>query len=97
MTWLSSPLTAVDRLITDGEASAPPDAGSVSHFVTTPAEVYDLFYGRFSNEVLWFLQHSLPPPRDEERKEVEDAWQRGYVAANQAFAAAVVDELDRQV
>ncbi len=92
-TWLSSPLSDVDRLIAEGKAKAPAKEGD-AHFVMTDPEAYELFYSRFSNEVLWFLQHGLPWPRDLDRGERQDAWQQGYLAVNQAFAGAVIDELD---
>lgn len=92
-TWLSSPITPVDRQIAAGETCAPEEEG-VSHFVPTDPEAYDLFYGRFSNEVLWLLQHSLPWPEELTVERRRDAWQDGYVAVNEAFAEAVVREID---
>src|SRR5439155_22815089 len=49
---------------------------------------------RFSNEILWFLQHGLPLPEKIEAAAIMNAWQDGYEPVNQAFANAVVDELD---
>jgi trehalose 6-phosphate synthase len=92
-TWLSSPLTEVDVLIARGKVE-PPSGNAASHFVLTPPEAYDLFYGRFSNEVLWFLQHSLPWPQDLTEDARLDAWENGYLPVNRAFAEAVVDELE---
>ncbi len=91
--WLSSPLTEVDRLIALGKASPPPLEGA-SHFVLTDPDAYDLFYGRFSNEVLWFLQHGLPWPEDLDRPERHRAWKDGYQKVNEAFADKVVEEID---
>jgi trehalose 6-phosphate synthase len=91
-TWLSSPLTDVDREIADG--SNAPAVDNASHFVTTDPAAYELFYGSFSNELLWFLQHGLewPEELDAERRKV--AWEDGYVQVNRAFADAVVREVD---
>jgi trehalose 6-phosphate synthase len=91
--WLSSPLTDVDRLLAQGKASVKPTDGA-SHFVLTDPGAYDLFYSRFSNEVLWFLQHALPWPDDLDGPERERAWKDGYLKVNEAFADKVVDELD---
>ncbi len=91
-TWLSSPMTPVDRLIAEGKC--PPAANDgASHFVATDARAYDLFYSTFSNEVLWFLQHSLPIPDELGPREIREAWEAGYLAVNRAFAGAVIDEL----
>jgi trehalose 6-phosphate synthase len=93
MTWLSSPLTDVDREIAD-HACVAPAVDNASHFVATDPKEYDLFYGSFSNEVLWFLQHGLAWPEeiDDERRAL--AWESGYLPVNSAFANAVVRELD---
>jgi trehalose 6-phosphate synthase len=91
--WLSSPMTETDRLIAEGKLP-PPALDGVSHFVLTDPRAYELFYARFSNEVLWFLQHSLPWPEDLDREERERAWRDGYAEVNAAFAAKVVEELD---
>ena len=61
--------------------------------LTDPA-AYELFYARFSNEVLWFLQHGLAWPPDLDHRERQRAWLEGYEAVNAAFADAVIDELD---
>ena len=91
--WLSSPLTDVDRLIAEGNANLQIKDGA-SHFVITDPGEYDLFYGRFSNEVLWFLQHALAWPDDLDRAEREHAWRDGYQKVNAAFAEKVIDEID---
>jgi len=90
--WLSSPLSPVDRLIAQGKCALPPGA-SASRFVLTDPAAYDLFYGRFCNEVLWFLQHGLPWPADLDSEAREESW-RGYLEVNEAFADAIIDELD---
>ena len=92
-TWLSSPMTPVDREMAGG-GFAPGDTESESLFVAADPKAYDLFYGCFANEVLWFLQHSLPLPEEELTAErIEEAWRDGYVAVNQAFADRIVEEL----
>jgi trehalose 6-phosphate synthase len=91
-TWLSSPLTVEDRAIADGEIEAPD--GDKSHFVVTDAVAYDLYYGCFANEVLWFLQHGMPWPDELTQERRLHAWNAGYVAVNRAFAETIIEELD---
>jgi trehalose 6-phosphate synthase len=92
-TWLSSPLTDIDREIATGTKSAA-DVDGASRFVATDPEAYNLFYGCFSNEVLWFLQHGMPWP-DEliDSCRLDHAWEKGYLTVNRAFADAVVHEM----
>src|SRR5438477_9754898 len=88
--WLSSAMTPVDRLIAEKDpAISWPGCGS--HFVATDPAAYDLFYSRFSNEILWFLQHGLPLPPKIDTAAAMKAWQDGYQPVNAAFADAVVD------
>jgi trehalose 6-phosphate synthase len=93
-TWLSSPLSQTDRQIAEGELDPPADCNNRSRFVSISTEVYELFYGCFSNEVLWFLQHAMPWPDDVCHERLEEAWDDGYVAANRTFAEAVVAQID---
>ena len=90
--WLSSPMSELDRGIALGEELSHSDGGS-SHFVATEPEAYALFYGRFSNEVLWLLQHELPFPEELTNALRDEAWRDGYKPINEAFAAKVVEEL----
>jgi trehalose 6-phosphate synthase len=91
--WLSSPLTPVDRLIAEGAVGAPGgDCGS--RFVATDPAAYDLFYSRFSNEVLWFVQHGLTAPDGIDALSRAAAWDDGYRPVNEAFAREIVAELD---
>jgi trehalose 6-phosphate synthase len=55
---------------------------------------YDRFYNVVANPALWFIQHRLPlRPLGLEFRE---AWGEGYVPVNAAFAAATLEELDRE-
>ena len=61
-------------------------------------QAYDWFYNVVANPTLWFLQHYLwalarAPDVDHG---LHHAWDEGYVAVNQRFAAAVLDELERE-
>jgi trehalose 6-phosphate synthase len=94
MVWLSSPLTPAERELAE-TGCAPDTLDGASRFVITDSDAYELFYGCFANEVLWFLQHGLPWPEELTPERREKAWEEGYLVVNQAFANAVVKELDR--
>jgi len=57
---------------------------------------YDLFYNVVANPILWFVQSELwdpgHPPVALAR--LDEAWRHGYTVVNQAFAAAVCEELE---
>jgi len=57
-------------------------------------EAFDLYYSTFCNPTLWFLQHSIWERLSEER-DLAHAWEHGYLPVNQAFAEAIVEELER--
>lgn len=61
--------------------------------VVVPADVYDAYYGKVSNQVLWLLQHGLVDPGGCEFLDPESrqAWTTGYQLANQLLADALVD------
>ncbi|WP_394836961.1 trehalose-6-phosphate synthase [Pendulispora rubella] len=56
-----------------------------------PPEVYQAYYGRISNEVLWMLQHHMLGPGGYELVDHARyrAWSSGYFEANRRLAAAV--------
>ena len=61
-------------------------------YVLLPKETYDKYYSVFCNPFLWFFQHNIwdhmyDPAIDHE---VWNAWEDGYVPANESFAEAVV-------
>ena len=62
--------------------------------VAHDSPAYELFYNVVANPTLWFVQHRLPlRPLGPEFRE---AWDDGYVPVNAAFAAATLEELDRE-
>ena len=91
-TWLSSPLSATDRAIALGEIQRADDMHS--RFIVTDPEQYELFYAAFANETLWPLQHALPWPEELPPERRVRSWHEGYIPVNQAFADAVVEEID---
>jgi trehalose 6-phosphate synthase len=93
MTWLSNPMTPGDRAIASGECDSA-GAHAAAHFVLTDPREYELFYGAFSNEVLWLIQHDQPWPESLDAAARAESWHEGYIPVNQAFANAVVAEVD---
>ncbi len=65
--------------------------------VTHDHQTFDRFYNRFANPTLWFLHHYLwnliEEPVADQR--LHDAWS-SYGTANESFAAAVLEELERE-
>jgi trehalose 6-phosphate synthase len=103
VTWVASAMTAEDHVaaLEQGGAIAETTGSGDAYrlrLVVHEPEVYDRFYNVIANPTLWFLQHYLWGLGDapDLGPEVHDAWLRGYVAANEAFAAVVLDELDRE-
>ena len=101
-TWVSLAMTDGDRLAMkdapdDILASPLPGHPMQLHYVTIPKTVYRRYYETISNQVLWFLQHymidndSLPSG-----ERLQQAWENGYVQANQAIADAVTAEIARE-
>lgn len=100
-TWVVSPMSEADRLACkgcqQGRVRAPFNGGEVElRFVQTPQEVYDRYYSAFSNPLLWFMHHYMwdLAHGTSINAAVYDAWEHGYIPVNQAYADAIVQELD---
>jgi trehalose 6-phosphate synthase len=98
VTWIASALSDEDRemaargtLEQTGADGAPYRLRLVAH----DARAFELYYNVVANSVLWFVQHGLSTLRNGRLGELQEAWRDGYVPVNEAFAAAVVDELGR--
>lgn len=103
VTWVASAISAEDRRACEeagGQAIEERSREGASfrlRLVAHEPEAYRQFYAVVANPMLWFIQHRLwdlarAPSLDESFRE---AWERGYQAVNRAFAAAVLEELDR--
>lgn len=98
MTWIASAMTPEERRIAaDGPVREHGADGSPFRLrlVAHDAEVYRAFYDVVANPVLWFVQHGLWGLRAEPELDLRRPWQHGYVPVNEAFAAAVAEELER--
>ena len=90
--WIASAATDEDRVVA-GEA----DGGGLVLLAHDP-EAYRRYYNVVANPMLWFIQHALwaRASRPELGRAFHDAWREGYERVNRAFAAAVLDVLDRE-
>jgi trehalose 6-phosphate synthase len=99
--WISAALSSGDVAMAEragGRSFALPASENATRarFVVLDERAYDGYYNVIANPLLWFIQHYLwdlsnhPDIRAGELA----AWDEGYVVVNDAFAAAVIDELD---
>ena len=96
VTWVAAAMSEGDRraaadpkllrLVTGGE-----DAIRL-RFASVRRPVYEAAYNVIANPLLWFLQHQMwnLPERPVIDAGTMRAWERGYLAVNDAFAAAVL-------
>lgn len=99
VTWIASAMSDGDRAVAAERGGSFEETTRDGHayrlrLVTHDIPAYELFYNVVANPVIWFTQHGLPlRPLGPEFRE---AWDGGYVAVNEAFAAATIEELDRE-
>lgn len=106
VTWVAMAMTEGDRIAlreaqqNDDGLLKPPMRGQKMQlrYVAIPKQAYRKHYEQVSNTVLWFLQHYLYDPTDGSTSahKIQDAWENGYVVANQAIADAVNAEIERE-
>lgn len=97
VTWVASAMTDEERAAAaDGPLEEQVGGASLRlRLVAHDRPAYQDFYDVVANRALWFVQHGLSHYADVPAGELEQAWQRGYLSVNAAFAAAVLDELER--
>lgn len=66
-------------------------------FINPSRRAYHKYYNIFCNPLLWFLQHYMwnSPYTPNVDAKVHDAWQNGYALINQAFADAIIAEVEQ--
>jgi trehalose 6-phosphate synthase len=99
VTWIASAISDEDRAVAaEGAVEETARDGSRYrlHLIAHPPEAYDLYYSVIANPVLWFVQHGLWERKHDPGQSLDRAWREGYVPVNEAFAAAVVEELERE-
>ena len=99
VTWVASAMSDEDRALAIDRGGAWEERTRDGdryrlRFVVHDSPAYELFYNVVANPALWFVQHRLPlrPLGPEFRA----AWDEGYVPVNEAFAAATLEELERE-
>ena len=102
VTWIAHAMTADDAEVSGrkgGRIQLIHEGQELGlRFVTSDPDVYNQYYNVIANPMIWFIQHylwDLSVAPDIRRSEME-AWENGYLAVNEQFAAAVNDELDRR-
>jgi trehalose 6-phosphate synthase len=98
VTWIASAISAEDRIVA-AESTREETARDGSRYrlrlIDHAPSAYDLYYNVIANPVLWFVQHGLWDLLLDGR-DLGHAWEDGYVPVNEAFAAAVDEELARE-
>jgi trehalose 6-phosphate synthase len=100
VTWIASAISDEDRALAGDAMDETARDGSrfQLRLVAHDEQAYDWYYNVVANPMLWFVHHSLWENAYEPQIGValKNAWQNGYVAVNEAFATAVLEELDRR-
>jgi trehalose 6-phosphate synthase len=96
-TWVASAMTDGDRKAAAQAGPAllkVPDHEIYVRFVPIAQPVYQRHYYVFCNPLLWFVQHYMwnTPRTPNIGRAVYEAWENGYVPANEAIAQAVIEE-----
>jgi trehalose 6-phosphate synthase len=100
VTWIASAITEEDHAVagTTFDETARDGSPYRLHLVAHDDQAYDWYYNVVSNPMLWFVQHSLweLPYTPRVDAAFHRAWEHGYATVNEGFAAAVLEELERQ-
>ena len=103
VTWVASAMSGEDRAVAaEQEGSFPETTRDGSQYrlrlVAHEPSAYDRFYNVLANPTLWFLQHYLwgLGAAPDFGPELHEAWDDGYLPANEAFAEATLAELERE-
>jgi len=103
VTWVAMAMTEGDRIAakqaqSNGGLLQSPIRGQNMQlrYVPIPKAAYRKFYEKISNEVLWFLQHYMYDPIQNQNsiRQLQDAWNNGYRVANQALADGINAEIE---
>jgi trehalose 6-phosphate synthase len=96
LTWVAAAMSDGDRRAASDpkllRQAAGPDDSVRLRFATVDRGVYEQAYNVIANPFLWFLQHQMwnLPERPVIDAGVMRAWDRGYVAMNEAFAREIL-------
>jgi trehalose 6-phosphate synthase len=105
--WRHAPVTWVASAMGEGDRRAARDLALLDRavgdeqlrlrFVVVERAAYEAAYSVIANPLLWFLQHQMwnLPERPVIDAATMRAWERGYVAVNEAVARAVLAQVGR--
>lgn len=96
MTWIATASSPGDRLVAGRSTQKDARPGTPRlRYVVASEECLDWFYRRFSNPILWFLQHGLWDQlrRPDLSEMVKNGWMLGYRPINEAFAQTIALEI----
>jgi len=104
VTWIASAMSDEDRVVAHESAGGSIDETARDgspyrlRLVAHDPLAYDWYYNVVSNPTLWFLQHTMWDLTQSPNVDLglHSAWFNGYVPVNEAFAGAVVAELERE-
>lgn len=103
VTWVAMAMTEGDRraikeLQQSGVMASPQrDHAMLLRYVAISRAAYRKHYENISNQLLWFAQHYMYDPGEDEQntRKIQDGWSNGYEVANRAIADAVIAEIER--
>ncbi len=95
VTWIAAAMSEGDRRAAADSKLLRQVSGDDAirlRFASVERSVFEQAYNVIANPLLWFLQHQMwnLPERPVIDMATMRAWERGYVALNEAFAAAVL-------
>jgi trehalose 6-phosphate synthase len=104
VTWIASAMGDEDRLVAQEHGGEAFDELTQSgatcriRLLAHDPDAYDRYYNGVANGTLWFLLHYLwgLAAEPELGPEFRRAWADGYERVNEAFASAVLAELERE-
>jgi trehalose 6-phosphate synthase len=103
VTWVAMAMTEGDRVAAKqaqsnrGLLQSPIRGQNMQlRYVPISKAAYRKYYEKISNEVLWFLQHYMYDPIQNQNsiRQLQDAWNNGYRTANQALADGINAEIE---
>jgi trehalose 6-phosphate synthase len=103
VTWVAMAMTEGDRraikeLQQSGVMPSPQRGNNMLlRYVAISRAAYRRHYEQISNQLLWFVQHYLYDPSEDEQntRKIQEDWSTGYEVANRAIADAVIAEIVR--
>ena len=96
VTWIATAATDADKAVGILDQRIQIGKDSALRLLNLPEKAFHAHYGVFCNPILWFVQHAIGDQLQtaDLAAEALDAWREGYQPINEAFAAAVIEELD---